>query len=562
MSIPRPRAVASAAAVALLAGVSLIWICPDADPDPAPLEETDLEAPMAAPASWSQTDADSGNHLDVDLQAGPAWRTDNDNVLLRGPTIDGADIQWEQNRHDDWHVAVGTGETAGADLEIRIWTAPGWPAVVIDVDARLSGPATADGLDVTTSVESDDARFVTGGLDHRELDDELEDVDVAAGRFDTPGPTLQLHSPDGATGSVQTDGAETSVDWRLAAPVDGLDDCLQDREPTRTVSSRLVVGVGDHPTVAPMAAPVDARELSTPIFVDAPADSGDFWVDGRAEDDTDLARRYRALALGHSDPDDPRYGNGGLLAAGMGGLFVVPPAWTDTPAIDEVRDSLRDSAIEVLGGDETDGSQIADPDDCDAIVDGLTDGDSTTVVRRPVGDPAYNTTVTTPLPPVLQAGQLPTRRDTVLDRLFDTGGADGDHRIEFAPLVATRNPLEEISQHNILSPDRNGHWTLHDELTRRFSRLELERDVDGHHTTGLEALRDHRRIHRTALPSWAPDGMLEHPREEAEHLLFFGDLEQLDIDVPTSSQPVTWRYDPTSLPVFNGDVSPTTIEFQ
>lgn len=563
MSLSSPKIIAAAGVAAVVVAVSLLWTCPgDDDRETAPLEQTDLQAPTTPPEAWERVEAD--NRVDVELDDPPVWTNDDGERLMEGPSVDGVDLEWSHKRHDGWNVAVGTGQTEGFDAEFRIWTAAGWPKAIVDVEARLTAEALAQRWETRTTIPTDAPRLLTGALEVHRADDTTAD-DIVGARFDDTRPTVSMHAPEGATGTHRTDNGSTTVDWTLREGLDDYDECLEEGELTRTTSSRIVVGFGDAPTVAPLAVPVGTRSLTTPIFSDAPAPTDDPWADGRAEDGSDLAGRYRTLAFGHSDPEDPRFGNGGLLAYGMGAIFTVSPGWWDQPGLAEFRDSIGGTDIEMatagLEEGPTTDTRIAEPGDCEAIAAALAGDVETTVVRGSVDDPAYRAPLAAPLPAVLEAGRLPTERETILDRLFDAGEAAGAHRAEFAPLVATRNPLEDISEQNLLSPDDGGHWTLHDALTRRFSRLDLERDVEGHRAISFEDLRDHRRRHRTALPYWEPDGILTHSHEEAEHLVIFGDLDDLEIDVPTGSNPVMWRYDPTNLPVWEGQFSATAIEF-
>ena len=571
MTIPTKKLVWALAATAVAIVAAAIWWTVDDEPEPV-VADIDVEVPMDVPADWADRGGD--DDLRVDVADPLVWSDDTDTALIEGPTVDGLDIEWSSGHNDGWQLLSGSGHDETIDLDARLWTSEGFPAAIIDFDARIHGEALADELAATTRIEADDLHLLTASLDTIGADESIDGTRLTAGRFARGESIFSIHSPDGAVGRIAAgdDVDHVDIDWTIWPGLDGYGDCLDD-DLTRTVSMRLVVGFGSHPTVGPLSIPVGHRAMATPIFTDAPDDG--YGSEGASRDAADFARRLRALARGHSDRDDPRYGNGGLLAADLGAIFAIPADWWEEAAIVKLRESLASSDIDVVpdGSVDTDDepsppTRIGDGDDCDLLASSSADSLAPSVVhRRADDDRPFELPLTTPVPPVVEAGEFGPDRDALLKRLFSTDGDDnllspGAHRGAFIPVIATRNPLEEIASDQLLSPDRGGHWTLDESLTRSLSRVELEADHNPRLTTGFGALRDHRLDHRRALPYFSPDGRLALPDESARHFYVFGADADLDIDAEVTDTAAYWHHDPDNPPVWNGELRGVTIEFR
>lgn len=579
MSLSNRKIAVGAAAGLFLTIVAVAILWSDSDETPSLLDEMESEAPIPFPHAWSELG--DGQRIHFQASDTPTWDDDGGTTLLRGPTVDGLTFEWSEKQNDDWRIAYGRATGDDVDVQTHIWTAPGFPMAIIDLDAQVSGPALADPLVATTVISGDDAEVVTGGLDRKTTSDGLEDLDLLAARSATTDSTVQVHAPAGASGQTDDlDSDELIVHWTLwpgLADVDGFDDCLDDGPALRQVSLRLVVHFGDHPMAAPLPVAADSRATGTPIFIDAPStENGN---DGAARDADDFARRLRALAFGHSDREDPRYGNGGLLAADMGAVFAIPAYWWHEESIAALRQSLEDTGIEVIPSgdfdDEDDGeppsttTQLIAPGDCQALfAPENTDRADLSIVYESSDNSPFRAPLTASTDPAIEIGTSPPERSEVLGRLFDSDHRDGlftsgDHRALFLPVVATRNPLVDVDSEKILTPDRNRHWTLHDSLTRRLSRLEMgDPDLHRRSSTSFEDLRDHRRRHADAVPYWTPDGSLEHSAEDAPHLYFFGNTDAIAPDVDEQhSRLVPWNLDDADSPEYGDTLEPATVEF-
>jgi len=364
-----------------------------------------------------------------------------------------------------------------------------------------------------------------------------------------------------------------AIDWPLWPGLEDIGDCLDDSA-TQHVSMRLVVGIGDAPIASALSIPAEARMVSTPIFVDPSTLGISHLADAQADSPRDLSRRLRALAYGHSDRDDPRYGNGGLLAHNLGGVFAIPARWWDDPAIEQLRSSLDGSSIEVIpdspvAGDSSSNSTIlAKTNDCAALTAGDDNERPTTIIIPDLDtDVPLDTPVAAPFDPVVSPGVLPSDRDELLDRLFDVGAPDGlaapgTRRPAIVPVVATRNPLVDIASDSILSPDRNGHWNLDDALARRLTGLDFDDDAHRRHTTGFSPLRQRLDEQSESLAHWTPDGALElaPPGDGLRDLYFLGDL-GFDGD-DRGDGFVTWRFDDADMPEIDEPPGAVVFEFE
>ena len=567
MSTPNPNIVVAVGGVIVAVAVFVAW-CASEGEDPAAPEQLEAAAPMDAPDAFAEADIEE--HILVELDDTPVWRAKGD-VVFEGPVVDGVEMSWQLAGHDGWTVLVGDGQGGGIDAEVRVWTAPGFPHAIVDVDATVSPEAAGQPLGASASVHADDAEWLDGSLQREGGVDKMEGADVSAARFATPGGQLQVHAA-GAKATASVDGGPVGLNWPLWPGIkdEDFEECIDQGElPERSVSRRMMVSFGEQPVVAPLAIPYDALSLSTPIFVDAPEQSDDAWADGRARDAQDLSRRFRALAFGHSDREDPRYGNGGLLAAEMGAVFVVPNQWWDEPEIEELRASLEGTRIEVIADDDADietgqgATVVGDADFCAAVAE-VMGGEAARVVVRTDDDVPHRQDLTAAIPPVIRAGTSPLPRQELLNRVFEPEHpyglfAPGEYRAGFVPLVATRNPLEPSAEDKLLSPDSQGHWTLHDDLTRQFTRLELDPDSMDHRMVSFADLADRRR-RAGGLAYFEPDGRLQMVGE-VDELVFFGAVDAFDLPVRGDGAVATWSREVGDPPQLEESTGGVMVEF-
>ena len=562
--------VIAAIAIGVVAVALIVVTQLDDDPDPVPLPESELEAPMPLPESPATDDATDRIVVDT---AELHWTSEQGTRLLEGPTIDDMEWEWTGRHSEGWNLQHGHAQSDHIDLESRIWTASGLELAIIDVEAQLSGDAVARPLTVTTTVPGDDGELLTGSLERATTNSGLDDHSVLAGRFGSSGPTVHIHAPDGTVGHSRSSGDQLAIDWPLWPGLDAIGDCLDDNA-TQHVSMRLLVGIGDAPVASALSIPAETRMVSTPIFVDPSTLGMSHLADAQADSPQDLSRRLRALAYGHSDRDDPRYGNGGLLAHNLGGLFAIPARWWNDPAIEQLRSSLDGSSIEVIpdgpvAGDSSSRSTVlADLDDCAALTAGDDNELPATIIIPDLDtDAPIDTPVAAPFDPVVSPGVVPSVRSELLERLFEVDAADGlaargTRRSALVPVVATRNPLVDIASDGILSPDRNGHWNLDDALARRLTRLDFDADTHRRHTTGFASLRQRLDEQSESLAHWTADGDLSAASRSGDlrDLYFLGDLE-FDGDVSGDGF-VTWRFDDSDMPAIDEPPAAVVFEFE
>ncbi len=557
--------------VVIVVAAAFLWPRPVEEPE---FELTaDREAPLPYSEAWSATDAEDLIHLDLETGL-PTWRSSSDQMIFEGPAIEQIAWEWTPSTVGGWNLLSGTGEREGVQIATHIWTAPTFPAAIIDMDAIVEGPALSTPLDVLTTIPAGSSQLLTAFLTEQSAEDG-EEWPIIGARFSEVDPTLQVHSPDGATGTVRKRDSDqsTQIFWNLWPALDELTPCLIEEGARRRVSLRLILTFGDHPAAVAPPVPYRARGMGTPIFTDPPRRTDDAWADGRSRDALEFSRRLRALAFGHSDSEDPRYGNGGLLAAGLGASFAIPAHWWDAEPIVELRASLSNTEIELL--------PAGHPDQIDEITAGTLLGSEfhcSSVAQQSAHQPetliitgneerAFEIPVASPLPQLMEVGQASTDREHLLNRLFEINRPDslfssGNHRVLLFPVVATRNPLEDIAAEEILSPDRGGHWTLHDSLTRRFSMWEFTPESADFSAISLQRLREHRWQQSASLPFFEPDGTLRiYPPNAADHhLLFMGSPDQLrDAPLQRNRDFPSWHID-LDRPTVEGPVVPGGVQ--
>ena len=506
--LTRSKIIVVAGIVAIVAALGLgglVWLLVSAGGETPDTEQLvdDLEAPFTAPTAWS--DDIPADQLIVQIWQGPSWQTRAGAPIFEGPAATNRNTEWLRTAVDDWKVVLGRSTESGVDLSTQIWSAPNAPVVIVDLEATIEADALGEEVAVTTTHPLARGHLITSALEEVSLADSFDSVEILGAILESDYMPLTIQSMGSARGVARPTAGGLEVDWILWPGLDDAPDCGggeagEVEEQVLVVSLRLVVQFGAGALAGPMPEQISLESAATPIFVDPPSVHGDPWLDGSARDAGDLARRLRALAFGHSDRDDPRYGNGGLLATGLGAVFAVPGQWWEEPPVAELRSSLEGTAIEVLPLTDDGNSQrsVAFGDDyCDLLH--RSDGrQAPTILVSSDDDQMFSAGLTAPLPPVIEVGRGPIHRDRLLDRLFTPDRQNslffhGEYRIQQIPVVATRNPLEDIAHQAILSPDRGGHWTLDDTLTRRLSRWDFEPTNDARKFLGFQDLHQSQR---------------------------------------------------------------------
>ncbi|TXD38019.1 hypothetical protein FRC98_03720 [Lujinxingia vulgaris] len=460
---PYLRIAIPAAALLLLALAALLLWPQNVDPplDPA----IDLPAPPLAEAPrWPR--AEDAPELQ--------WRLAGDATLtLPGgsafsPTPAPTPQHWEfqQLLISDW-----TALSARADNgdQATWWMAENAPFAILDLQADLSRG--------DWSIELPDLPLRAYPADLLASTDAIEDL------ADAPLSALTLQGEQ-APLSITVDGpVRATLDTSASPPRLRLNALPHDCESliSAPTSLRLTLHYGEAPLPRAALAPPGATSQLIAIFAEPVDRGGDPWEEGRSRDADELARRIRALIFGHSNPDDPRYGNGGLLQQNLGASFIIPSNWWETPAIAALREDLEQTPYELILATDTPGTSPPNltlrsdaPLECDTL------NAHPFIIGRPDANaPRYSLGQWLPQTP--QVSPVAPTRDALLQHLLPPQGAAGGLRpgrltISLLPLIASRNPLVESFQNTLLVPERRGHWTLHEDLSRALVAFEFRPD--------------------------------------------------------------------------------------
>ena len=229
----------------------------------------------------------------------------------------------------------------------------------------------------------------------------------------------------------------------------------------------------------------------SPTFVDPSFDPDSPFGPTAARTPGDLARRIQTLQFGHSDPKDPRYGNGGLSGLHAGASFAIPKAWAREKEIDTLRTLLAPTRSTLsLQGDPTPPTPpyatflSKAPLTCDTLSAPNSSLLLLPSLPLPLDDPEGVGSETVVLPPHPQhPSLLPLPLHPGTRSLYDTH-TFAPHTLAallasrgtswlLAPLVAERNPLTPAFKQTLLDPETGGHWTLSSPLTQALSTVEL-----------------------------------------------------------------------------------------
>lgn len=236
-----------------------------------------------------------------------------------------------------------------------------------------------------------------------------------------------------------------------------------------------------------------------PVFFDPSEMEDARFRDAAASSAADFGARARTIALGHSDPADGRHGNGGLAGTGVGGTIVVPAEYADHESIVSLRSDTTDTTVEVL--DEA----TAIPESCTAWLELLGERIATIHTTDTFDgsfpnllDPNAINFVPAPTsglvawPAIELTGR---RKDVVQQTLSRTYLEKLEERRGFAvlrvPMIATRNPLVAASAEAILEPERQGQWTLEENVSRALAEIELLAEERHFALLGVEEMTRH-----------------------------------------------------------------------
>ncbi len=564
-----PKIAIGAAIASLGALLLLLFLFWAGDEEPAPdsvFTEDDIQdisPPLDAhQLGWHDHEQPTALTLSVDGST-PQWSSDAGQPVMEGPLIDDASLEWSRHQVDQWELLTSTHRRDDNLITLHLWSHPGASAALLEVQTQAQWPSDESAEQPVLSFRAwpdelealqEDGYLV--GPDPTDIDAPI--VGLRASFEDTA--PLGMTWPAGPAARATYDDA-LHLSWPLGDTDPGDFGCDERPQTPREQRFAISLELGDAPLFSPSPAALSPHPSAAPIFIDAPRTSDSPWVDGRARTPEDMALRFRALAFGHSDREDPRYGNSGLLGADLRATFAVPSDWWDAPEIHSLRRSLEGRPIDVIPllkdaalPPSTDMALFEDP--CQALHH-LVDSDYA-IEHAIVLDDGRNTprSIGWPLAPVTTLGLASGSRASLMDSLFGDSSTDlFGHSTTAAglifPIRATRNPLEEVWHQNLLKPERQGHWVPHPDLIQELTAWEFQRPSTPPVSASLPAIAQWRQQSAADRPWYSADNTLHIDALDAGDLLFgLGDLpsgERLGFKFPPQLRDLEPRDTPGSI---------------
>jgi hypothetical protein len=492
---------AAGCGVAALAG-GIIWAATagsGADPEDDP-GAPEVAGGASGLAEWAA--AGAGAEVAVAVgEAGPAF-TAGGAEFLPTPIPEGAALEWSTTRGDTRTVIKGEGQLDGARL---LYT---WELEKGDPQARLTWSIEALPLarlarpiEASWPLPEGDLEVWGEDLKPREVDAPvaLDAWTPLRARWSAPGDGGQTISiaAVGADVTTAARGASPELTFTLWSPEvhPPLSGCAGVEGVAQEVglSGELVVAFGDARVVAPMRAPAGRVATLAPVFTDPSRHPDRLLRRGVAEGVDDWAARATTLAMGHSSPDEARFGNGGLVGLDLGGAIVARPDWLGAESASALIERISGTRVELASGGSADpgapvGVFVPESPGCSDWLASWPDGRGGLVVSlaelptRPrtldalAGDPVGLSPAGALAHlhlPVVDGGRGPLSGDVFseerLGALFTSRGVGWFA----APLVSTRNPLDASATEGLLEPERRGEWTVAPEFTAALATVEL-----------------------------------------------------------------------------------------
>jgi hypothetical protein len=451
---------------------------------------------------------------------GPHLQVTPEVWMALAPSADGLDLTWSTERSDDATEIIGEGEWRGHPTRATWTLADGNPQAAFEIDVEgVSASELEQPFAFEWSLPSGDIRHIDDEMRTTPWVGKLvtlngwtptwvewrgaqQVVSFQQGIYDR----LEIAPLEPAGSSIRVVLASDATRPRMA-------ECAPER--TLGVGGRIALTLGSGTPVVPSRWVSGAEAVIAAVF-EEPANHPDpLAAAGHPMDSGDAARRVRTLALGHSNEADPRHGNGGVLGLGLGATIALPRELdaTDSKAL---RESFASARLELAGDDSavrlTNG-------ECEAIAAALDDAPEAVVAGYRSYDGSFSNSIKAPDFSVgtdstlVTLSQLDGRRTSVTDQalgklyidrlLRERGGL-----FLSAPLVASRNPLIPAGKDGLLAPEREGHWTIAEDLVYTFADLELRTETEPFVMAGLAETVGHWRRMRRAELWWGPEGLL------------------------------------------------------
>lgn len=487
------------------------------------------------------SDAGETVRIRLDRSSGPIWVRDGGTDLQLAPRAADQSIDWRHFDTGEGDRLVGTSRRHGTEIQYEWLFRSGDPQARFSVRLPEVDLETLRDETITTSFElpADQLRSLGRRLQLRQHDG--GDLPRRLGpsiplwvqwQGDGDALTFTDWSADGWS-LRRTDNDEAfRVDLHVWRPQthSALRDCeltSDDSAPTVALRADTTVTFGRAPRVVSSPLPEGRAAGVVPIF-DLPAAHPDETLhDAQPNSPEDWAARAKTLAYGHSNSGDPRYGNGGLLGHDLGGTIALPAKWADAERVRQFVRATDGSGIDVAvrGADALpDGedqkrrgtSSIAENLGCRALI-----GETPTTPAAVTGfRPFRGTFDAESLHPGhgrLPASGRPYRLDGSRSALVDSALASQtlqtllEHRGTTAfstPLLGSRNPLVPAAREALLSPERDGEWTLSSPFAESLANVSILRETEPIWVGSLSEIARYWRGIRRAQRRWTPNGDL------------------------------------------------------
>lgn len=490
-----------AAALLLLAGflaaINKVW-------GPQESASSDLEvhgdiiAPDVPLQSWPAPDEPSQTRVEIDPIVGPILDAGDAGALPLTPTHPAMRFtDWRMVRGESLVQVIGRGKWQDAKL-VATWSFfPHNPQAYLTIKiADLPAQQLRQSIILTM-------KFPTGrvvpkpaangvGAQVATWFDKLDSPVVSVSNWS--GTSLHASGQESGQDSDQNSGQHATHKLRLGVWTRSdhlaFERCPKDKAVDLEISLMLSVDIDTSVSIWPYARGAEAA--LAPVF-SLPAEHADPQIaDIAAPDARRWVRRANGLIYGHSDPDDPRSGNGGLLGYGLGATVIIPPKFSTDPDIKSLAKKLAATRVELAPGlSETSipeayqaSSRAFKNLDCDNLA-ALTKHDTPAAI---VTQSAPDDAAKRPLHPgpsdwplLVLPESLDGRLETLRLRGFEPSAVEPllkthQTRVFSTPFVATRNPLIGAAHESLLKPTRDGHWTVSAPLSGALSNLELWRE--------------------------------------------------------------------------------------
>lgn len=452
---------------------------------------------FARPLPWAMAD---GRRGEIDLRTPTA---SVDGVAVSAPQPLGAEVSWRLEEQASRQTLVGTGTLRGAEAQFRWQFAEGNPHTVFSAAAELPTAQLQEPLISTISLDDGELTYVDPALQRVPF----AGTPVTIGSL-TAGPIVwrsgekvlslwQWNADRVTIAATEAGGYVVQFHWWEPAQHPLPDDCAaQLANAMWRIEPQLTISFAEAPDLALGRIPGGVASAVVPIFVDPMGSSEPHVRDGAAPTAEDFVARARTMTLGHSSPKDARHGNGGLAGLGVGGTVLVPAEYAEVDAVAELAEALAATTIELTR------DAVHRPADCAAFRVALSEAEPILDAGAPFDGrfpnllgPEQRDRV-----PGIGAGPLiwqPTvltgrRKDVVTQTLSSSyltrlAEARGLAVLEI-PLVATRNPLVPAAAEALLDPERDGHWTIQEDVARALAEVELLAEGERFDFVGLRAL--------------------------------------------------------------------------